>query len=134
MIRYMLDTNVCIDILRSNSDTLVSCLVARDPEEVAISAIVFAELQFGVCKSSNPSQNLEAVTDFCTPMSILPFDSNAAEHYGRVRTHLQRLGIPIGPLDTLIAAHALAVNAVLVTNNEREFRRVAGLMVENWLE
>ena len=134
MIRYMLDTNVCIDILRGKSDTLVSCLADHDPSEVAISSIVFAELQFGICKSSNPSQNLEAVTDFCTPMSILPFDSNAAEHYGRVRTHLQRLGSPIGPLDTLIAAHALAVNTVLVTNNKREFRRVAGLLVENWME
>lgn len=134
MIGYMLDTNVCIDILRGKSQTLLNCLECHDPDELAISAIVFSELQVGVSKSANPAKNLEAVTDFCTPISILPFDSYASEQYGRVRSHLERIDTPIGPLDTLIAAHALAVDAVLVTSNEREFRRVPDLRVENWLK
>ncbi len=133
MIRYMLDTNVCVDILRGKSKVLLSCLGNHNPDEVAISVIVFSELQFGISKSTNPAKNLETVTDFCTPLSILPFDSNAAEQYGKTRAYLERAGTLIGPLDMLIGAHALAVDAVLVTNNEREFSRVPDLQVENWL-
>ncbi len=134
MIRYMLDTNICISILRGNSETLINNLQTLDPNDVAISAIVFAELQFGVRKSAAPAKNSIKLVNLCAPMTILPFDSIVAEYYGEVRTYLERQGTPIGPLDMLIAAHALAVNAILVTNNEREFRRVDGLRVENWLD
>lgn len=134
MIRYLLDTNVCIDIIRGNSPALLRTLNRHDPDEVGISAIVFAELHTGICKSSNPGRNLEKLTDFCTPLTILPFDSIAAEQYGIVRAYLERAGTPVGPLDTLIAAHALAVQAILITGNEREFCRIPDLQVENWLK
>ncbi|MFH0983627.1 MAG: type II toxin-antitoxin system VapC family toxin [Planctomycetota bacterium] len=92
-----------------------------------------AELQYGVVKSARPARHEVLLAGFCAPLGILPFDSIAAETYGRVRAGLERTGTPIGPLDTLIASHALAVGVTLVTNNEREFRQVAGLLVENWL-
>lgn len=132
MIRYMLDTNVCIDVIRGITPGLLKAINSHNPDEVGISSIVFAELHTGVCKSSNPAHNLEKLTDFCTPLTVLPFDSLAAEQYGMIRAYLERLGTPIGPLDTLIAAHALAAHAILVTNNNREFCRIPDLQVEDW--
>ncbi len=128
----MLDTNVCVDLLRGSAPHLSERLQECQIGEVAISAITLAELQHGVFKSSNPQRNSEAVISLCIPLKILPFDTVAAETYGQVRATLERAGTPIGPLDTLIAAHAQATGCTLVTNNEREFRRVAGLAVENW--
>lgn len=128
----MLDTNVCIDLLRERNSEVLSRFDSCEVGEVAISSIALAELQHGVFKSSDPDRNLEAVADFCTMLEILPFDDQAAEHYGRIRAALERAGTPIGPLDTLIAAHALAEGCTLVTSNEREFQRVPGLAAENW--
>ncbi len=128
----MLDTNVCVDLLRGSAPHLSERLQQCQIGEVAISAITLAELQHGVFKSSNPQRNSEAVIGLCIPLKILPFDTVAAETYGQVRATLERAGTPIGPLDTLIAAHAQATGCTLVTNNEREFRRVTGLAVENW--
>ena len=91
-----------------------------------------AELQFGVAKSIAPPRNTIALAHFCAPLEICPFDNEAASIYGQIRADLERVGTPIGPLDTLIAAHARALNAVLITSKEREFSRVAGLHVENW--
>ena len=127
----MLDTNVCIDLLRGKNCGIVRRL-KRHKNEIAISTIALAELQHGIFKSSTPSLNLNTVLDLCTPFEILPFDELAAEAYGRIRAGLERSGTSIGPLDTLIAAHALSLDCTLVTNNEREFRRVDGLVVENW--
>lgn len=132
MIRYMLDTKICIDLIRCKSPLLLSKLNEYDPDEVSISAIVFAELQAGVSKSSNPARNLERLTDFCTPLSILPFDSEVAEQYGLLRAHLERAGVSIGPLDLLIASHALALDCTLITNNTGEFQRAPGLRLEAW--
>ena len=131
MIRFTLDTNVCIDLLRGKNRGIVPRL-KRHKNEIAISTIVLAELQHGVFKSNTPSLNLNIVMDLCMPFEILPFDELAAEIYGRIRASLERAGTPIAPLDTLIAAHALALDCTLVTNNDREFRRVDGLAVENW--
>ena len=131
MICFMLDTNVCVDLLRGKNCGMVRRL-KRHKNEIAISTIALAELQHGVFKSNTPSANLNTVVDFCMPFEILPFDALAAETYGCVRAALERAGTPIGPLDTLIAAHALSIDCALVTNNENEFRRVAGLAVENW--
>jgi len=133
MIRYMLDTNVCIDLIRETSPLLLTVLNRHYPDEIGVSSIVFAELHTGVCKSNDPSKNLEKLTDFFTPLTILSFDSVAAEQYGMIRAYLEKTGTPIGPLDMLIAAHALATRAILVTNNEKEFCRVPNLQVENWL-
>ena len=128
----MLDTSVCVDLLRGNDRGVSQRFDRYEMGEIAISTITLAELQHGICKSSDPAHNLEVIVDFCSPLEILPFDCRAAEIYGRIRTALERVGTPIGPLDTLIAAHALAADCTLVSNNEREFQRVAGLEVENW--
>lgn len=138
MIRFLLDTNVCIEMLRGSAPGVLRRLERCEVGQIAISTITLAELQHGVFKSSDPAGNLEVVMDFCAALEILPFDGRAAETYGRVRTALERGGTPIGPLDTLIAAHALglapgAAGCTLVTSNESEFQRVGGLGVENWM-
>jgi len=101
-------------------------------DEAAISSITMAELQYGVAKSANPAKHEALLAQFCAPLDIVPFDAQAAETYGRIRAAIERMGTPIGPLDTLIASHAIALDVTLVTNNDREFRRVAGLRVEKW--
>lgn len=100
---------------------------------MAISSITLAELQYGVARSARPAHHEALLAQFLAPLAIAPFDGAAAEVYGRVRADLERQGTPIGPLDTLIAAHALSLQSTLLTRNEREFRRVAGLTVRNWL-
>lgn len=102
--------------------------------EIGISSITLAELQYGVMKSSQPTKNQEALNKFLTPLEIIDFDYSATLMYGMIRADLERKGMSIGPLDTLIAAHALSLNITLVTNNEREFIRVDGLNVENWVK
>lgn len=132
MIRYMLDTNICIELIRKRGDNILQRLRSCEVGEVGISVIVLAELFHGVQKSSKPEQGRSALRELCAPLEICSFDNTAAVAYGRIRAYLERAGQTIGPMDLLIAAHALAENAALVTNNEREFRRVEGLAVENW--
>ena len=132
MIRYLLDTNACIELIRKRSAAVLRRLRACAVGEVALSSITLAELYYGVARSAFPERNLAALTEFCTPLALLPFDDRAAALYGQVRADLERSGHPAGPLDTLIASHALSVKATLVTDNEREFHRVKGLEVENW--
>ena len=99
-----------------------------------MSSITVAELSYGVQKSQRQIQNQEALLQFLSPLVIAEFDTNAAFSYGQIRAELKRLGTPIGSLDTLIAGHAASMNVTLVTNNIREFSRVHGLIVENWVE
>jgi tRNA(fMet)-specific endonuclease VapC len=132
MIHYLLDTDICIEMIRGKSSVLLAHLRRRKVGSVAISSITLAELQYGVAKSRDPEQNLIALVHFVAPLEVLPFDERAAAGYGKLRADLERSGQPIGPLDTLIAAHALAAKLTLVTNNQREFSRVPGLHVENW--
>jgi len=134
MIRFMLDTNICVELLRGRAPGLLERLRQFEIDEVGISSITLAELQYGVAKSSRPARHEALLAEFCAPLAITPFDHLAAETYGHVRVELERAGTPIGPLDTLIASHALALDVTLVTNNEREFNRVSGLLVENWLK
>ena len=133
MIRYILDTNICIELIRNRPADLVTRIASLDSSRTVLSSITLAELNVGVAKSSNPARNAEALLEFCTDFDLVPFDGRAAEVYGQVRAALEELGAPLGPLGTLIAAHALSSDATLVTNNDREFSRVAGLPVENWL-
>ena len=93
-----------------------------------------SELEYGVVKSSKPEQIKIALAQFLAPIEILSYDDNAAQAYGKIRTHLERKGTTIGSLDLLIAAHALSLKCILVTNNESEFRRVQDLKVENWIK
>jgi tRNA(fMet)-specific endonuclease VapC len=132
MIRYMLDTDICIEIIRRKSLAVLACLRKHAAGSVAISSITLAELQYGVAKSRDPDRNRLALVHFLAPLEVLSFDNIAALAYGKVRGGLERAGQPIGPLDTLIAAHALAAKLTLVTNNQREFSRVADLQVESW--
>lgn len=134
MIRHLLDTNICIELVRRRAPRLVARLRRRRIGTIGISSITLAEMHSGVAKSSDPPRNMIALAHFCAPLELCPFEHDAASAYGPVRTHLERAGTPIGPLDTLIAAHALALDVTLVTNNEREFARVPGLRVENWLK
>jgi tRNA(fMet)-specific endonuclease VapC len=129
----MLDTNICVDLIRGRAPRVFDRLRQHRVDEVAISSITLAEMHYGVARSTRPARHAVLLAQFCAPLIILPFDSQAAEVYGQVRTALEREGTPIGPLDTLIAAHALSLGVALITNNEREFRRVADLRVENWL-
>ena len=131
--RWMLDTNVCIAIIRRQPESTLKRLRGKTIGQVGISSITLAELEFGAAKSRQSEQARHALAEFLLPLEIAVFDDTAAAAYGLVRARLERKGKPIGPLDTLIAAHALAVVAILVTNNLREFRRVPGLSVENWV-
>lgn len=130
----MLDTDICIALIKRRSPELITKLKKHKPGEVAISSITLAELHFGVAKSAQPEKNRAALDQFLLPLVILAFDDAAAEGYGRVHAALEVKGAPIGLLDTLIAGHALSINGAVVTNNVREFSRVQGLRVENWIE
>ncbi len=130
--RYLLDTNTCIYIINRRPPGVFERFRQHPAGSVAISSITAAELLFGVAKSGS-ARNRSALDKFLLPLEVLPFDTPAADRYGVVRTDLERRGLPIGALDTLIAAHALRLGAVLVTNNQREFERVEGLTLENWL-
>ena len=132
MIRFLLDTAACVELIRGRSRRTLARLRRCAVGTVGVSSITLAELQYGAARSSRPEQNLAALVQFCAPLEVLDFDGPAAAAYGRVRTALERSGSPIGPLDTLIAAHAVSAGAALVSGNEREFKRVAGLKVENW--
>ena len=130
--RFMLDTNVCIDLIRRRSAGLVRRLQRATPGDVCVSVITLSELELGVAKSAVPERNRLALVEFMTPIAVLPYSNEVPPVYGRIRAYLEAKGTPIGSLDTLIAAHALALNLTLVTSNEREFRRVPGLPVVNW--
>ncbi len=130
--KYLLDTNICIELIRKKSPELWTAVVSHRARGLGISAITLAELEHGVMKSNDPKRNMRALAKFCGPLQILPFEGRAAGVYGRIRSQLERNGLPIGPMDMLIAAHAISVGAILVTNNTREFNRVQGLAVEDW--
>lgn len=131
---YMLDTNICIYAMKNKPEHVLQRLKKEINSGVCISSITLAELEYGMKHSSNPAKNEQALLCFLIPLTVLPFGATAASEYGTIRTYLQNNGTPIGPLDTLIAAHARAENMILVTNNVREFERVPGLEVENWVE
>lgn len=133
MTRFMLDTDICVELLRGRAPGVFDRMRQCDVDAVAISTITLAELYYGVRKSARPAHHEALLVGICAPLAILPFDAPAAETYGRVRAVLEKDGTPIGPLDTLIAAHALSQGLTLITRNDREFRRVSNLPVENWL-
>jgi tRNA(fMet)-specific endonuclease VapC len=129
--QFLLDTDTCIYALKRNESVLRN-LLATAREDVVISVITEAELRTGAAKSSSSARTLRLVENFLRPLTILDFTSEDAIAYSAVRAKLERAGTPIGPLDTLIASQAIARDLTLVSNNEREFRRVAGLVVANW--
>lgn len=130
--RLMLDTNICIYIIKQKSPEVLARFNTYRVGDIAVSSITVAELQYGVQKSRQPERNQEALDQFLLPLIVVGFDQSAAMSYGVIRASLERQGRPIGPLDMLIAAHALSLGWTLVTNNVSEFVRVKGLAVENW--
>ena len=132
--KYMLDTNICIYAIKHKPDAVIQNFLSHDPEEMCISAITYAELTHGVEKSMAVERNRIALSLFLSPITILDFDRRAAEEYGKVKAELEKKGTPIGPMDTLIAGHARAGGFILVTNNTREFNRVADLAAEDWTQ
>lgn len=131
--RYMLDTNICIYAIKNHPAQVLAQLRGHEAEGIGISSISVAELYFGVSKSGS-ARNLAALQQFLEPLEIADFDLHTAQVYGTLRYALERLGTPIGPLDMQIAAHALALEVTLVTNNVREFTRVPDLNLINWAE
>ena len=131
--KWMLDTNICIALIKQQPSQLLRNLNARKVGDVGISSITLTELEFGVAKNVQQEKNKAALEEFVIPLEIAPFDVAAAQFYGVVRTSLETRGTPIGSLDTLIAGHALSLGITLATNNAKEFRRVPGLTLENWL-
>ncbi len=131
--KYMLDTNIIVYAKNRRPESVLARLRQCRPEDVCISAVTMAELEYGVCKSSRSEQNRLALMMFLSGIKVLPFDSEAAREYGDIREDLSRKGTIIGGNDLLIAAHARAEGLILVTNNAREFERVEGLRVENWV-
>ena len=130
--KYMLDTNICIFLIKHKPEKLINRFLKLNSTDICISSITFSELSYGVEKSQAKIKNRIALTLFLSNIAIKPFDSLAAEEYGVVRAELERAGMPIGPLDTQIAAHARSLNLTLVTNNTREFKRVSKLNIEDW--
>jgi len=132
MLEYMLDTNICVYVIKNRPAALRERFDEL-AEGLCISTITLAELLYGVEKSARRSQNLEAVKQFTTRLEVLPFSAKAAAHFGQIQTELQRVGLPCGAYNMLIAAHARSEGLMLVTNNVRGVARVPGLRLGNWV-
>ena len=131
--KYMLDTNICIFIIKQKPENVLKRFLQLEVGDICISSITYAELVHGVEKSQAREKNRLALTIFLSEIQIMPFDDLAAQVYGKVKTDLQKKGTMIGPFDTLIAAHAKSLDLVLITNNTRELARVEGLELEDWV-
>ena len=132
MIELLLDTNICIYIIKKKPLSIINKLQSLDVADIGISSITLSELEYGVSKSTQPEKNKLALTKFLAPIQIASYDDMAAEKYGDIRAALEKSGKTIGPLDILIAAHALSLGCILVTNNTKEFERIKSLKIENW--
>ena len=128
----LLDTDICIYLIREQPTTVVARFNEYAVGDIGISTITLAELEYGVSKSSKPAKNKDALDQFTTPLVIADFDRAATVSYGKLRTALEKKGQMIGGMDLLIAAHAVSLNMPVVTHNVREFTRVPGLRVETW--
>ena len=131
--KYMLDTNISIYLIKQQPREVIDKFQGIIPGEIAISSVTVAEMMYGVGKSQNKERNKSALESFLAPLEIVDFDFKAAQHYGVIRAYLEKIGTPIGAYDLMIAAHALSLGLILVTNNEREFQRIPNLIVENWV-
>ena len=132
MIKYMLDTNICIFTIK-NKPQIVREAFNRHDGQLCISAVTLMELIYGAEKSAAPEKNLAVIESFAARLEVLPFDNEAASHTGMIRSELAKAGTPIGPYDHMIAGHARSRGFIVVTNNLREFERVPGLRVEDWV-
>jgi tRNA(fMet)-specific endonuclease VapC len=131
--QYMLDTNICIYIIKKHPIHVLNNLKKRNISDICLSSITLAELEYGVQKSERKNQNSIALAEFLAPLEIMPFDEAAAIEFGKIRALLEKNGTLIGEYDLMIAAHALALDLILVTNNANEFKRVPALRIDNWV-
>ncbi|RON17552.1 VapC toxin family PIN domain ribonuclease [Pseudomonas brassicacearum] len=132
MIKFMLDTNICIFTIKNKPQIVREAFNLHDGQ-LCISAVTLMELIYGAEKSAAPEKNLAVVESFAARLEVLPFDNDAAAHTGMIRSELARAGTPIGPYDYMISGHARSRGLIVVTNNLREFERVPGLRVEDWV-
>ena len=132
--KYMLDTNICIYIIKKKPEKVICELQRHNPKDICISSVTYAELVHGVEKSQAVEKNRLALTMLLSNIAIMNFDVGAANCYGKIRAGLEKKGTPIGPLDMMIAGHAMSLGYTVVTNNTREFSRVDKLKIENWAD
>ena len=130
--KYLIDTNICIYIMNKRPPAVIKKFKRFELGKIGISTITVSELQYGVSKSNHRKKDADRLEEFLAPLEMLTYDQMAASVYGDIRFQLENLGQPIGPLDLLIAAHAISRDLVLISNNEREFKRIKRLKVENW--
>ena len=131
--KFFLDTNICIYLLNRRPPEVFEQLRQYAPNDIGVSTIVVSELQYGIAKSQQRKRNQQRLNVFLSPFAIIPYDHAAAQAYGDIRASLERAGQPIGREDLMIAAHAVALDKTLVTNNTKEFERVPNLQLTNWL-
>ncbi len=132
MLKYMLDTNIIIYTINNRPDH-IRTLFKRHEEQICISSVTLGELVFGAEHSEQVERNLADIEAMMARLEVLPYENKAAYQFGRIRADLYRTGQPIGPYDMMIAGHARAAGLILVTNDIREFTRVPGLLLENWV-
>ena len=130
---YMLDTDTCSYIIRERPISVLEHFRKLAMEQICISSVTYAELLYGVARSSSKRINRPIVDDFVRHLDVIDWDTGAAEQYGQIRADLEARGEPVGAMDMMIAAHAKSIKAVLVTNNQKHFARIKGLKVENWV-
>ena len=132
--RYMLDTNICIYLIKKRPSVVLERFSQHSPQDVAISTITLFELQYGIEKSQYRQRSENALSKFLLPLNLIDLDRSAAIEAATIRAQLERKGMPIGPYDLLIAGLARSRDMILVTNNTKEFERIVGLHLENWVE
>ena len=132
MLKYMLDTNIVIYTMNNKPEEVKDAFNAHEGQ-LAISSVTLMEVLFGAEKSANPGKNIHGIETFAARLDVLDYDIPAAQHTGQIRAELARLGQPIGPYDQMIAGHARSLGLILVSNNTKEFERVSGLRLENWV-
>ena len=133
MLKYMLDTNIVIYTIKNRPQEVREAFKRHD-DQMCISTVTLGELIYGAERSVNPQKNLEVIEGMTARLDVLPFESHDATHFAQIRAELAAMGRPIGPYDLMIAGHARAHGLILVTNNTKEFERVPGLRLENWVQ
>ncbi|OBX08769.1 plasmid maintenance protein [Gallibacterium salpingitidis] len=131
MLKYMLDTNIAIFIIKNKPEHLLP-IFNENQAMICISSITLMELIYGAEKSAKVAQNLSVIESFCSRLTVLDYDEGAAYHSGQIRAELAKIGQPIGPYDAMIAGHARSLGLTVVTNNVKEFAKVNGLRVIDW--
>jgi len=130
--KYMLDTNICIYLIKQQPPKVLKHFKSHTVGDIGLSSITLAELRYGVSKSRHIEKNQQALDEFILPLEIADFDEKAAREYGAIQAELERTRTPIGSMDMLIGAHALALGALLVTNNIKEFKQIRNLKILDW--